>query len=154
MYLSRAIIWRGQRSEMVGVIPADAVMYDKPQGHGLVMLEETAQAPWPGVDGGARGAPIPAHEFHHARLENLDPNLRFAYRMRRGVGIDGRDGIVLGNMLAGFSHQRTTACNNWASRFVAFVRRHKEACAWSAAAAVNPLPVERTRIIQGPIAGR
>lgn len=154
MYLSRAIIWRGQRNEMVGAIPADAVMYDKPQGHGLVILEETAQVPWPDVDGRARGAPIPAHEFHHARLENLDPNLRFAYRMRRGVGIDGRDGIVLGNMLAGFSHQRTTACNNWASRFVAFVRRHKETCAWPAAAAVNPLPAERTRIVQGPIASR
>jgi cobyrinic acid a,c-diamide synthase len=126
MYLSRAIIWRERRSEMVGVIPADAVMYDRPQGHGLVMLEETAQAPWPDVDGSTDRTPIPAHEFHHARLENLDPNLRFAYRMRRGVGIDGRDGIVIGNMLAGFAHQRATACNDWASRFVAFVRRRKE----------------------------
>lgn len=154
MYLARAIIWRGQRSEMVGVIPADAVMYDKPQGHGLVMLEETAQAPWPDVDGSARRAPIPAHEFHYARLENLDPNLRFAYRMRRGVAIDGRDGIVLGNMLAGFAHQRATACNNWACRFVAFVRQRKEASARRAAATVNPSPVERMRIVQRPIAGR
>jgi cobyrinic acid a,c-diamide synthase len=127
MYLSRAIIWRGQRSEMVGVIPADAVMYDRPQGHGLVTLEETAHAPWPDADRSAGCAPIPAHEFHYARLENVDPNLRFAYRMRRGVGIDGRDGIVLGNMLAGFTHQRATACNDWASRFVAFVRKHKQA---------------------------
>ena len=140
MYLARAIVWRGQRSEMVGAIPVDAVMYDKPQGHGLVILEETDHAPWPEVDGSARRAAIPAHEFHYARLENLDPNLQFAYRMRRGAGIDGRDGIVLGNMLAGFAHQRVTACNNWASRFVAFVRRHKETCARRAAAADGNLP--------------
>ena len=73
------------------------------------------------------GNPIPAHEFHYARLENLDPALPFAYRMQRGQGIDGaHDGIVLGNTLAGFSHQRATACNNWAARFVAFARMHKE----------------------------
>ncbi|MDH5184757.1 MAG: cobyrinate a,c-diamide synthase, partial [Gammaproteobacteria bacterium] len=32
MYLSRAIVWQGKRHEMVGLIPADAVMYDRPQG--------------------------------------------------------------------------------------------------------------------------
>ena len=78
---------------------------------------------------------IPAHEFHHARLENLDPRLRFAYRMQRGQGIDGQhDGIVIGNLLAGFSHLRSTAGNDWAARFVAFVRstrarRHSDAMA-------------------------
>ena len=47
MYLTRSITWRASRREMVGIIPADAVMYDKPQGRGLVLLEETAHAPWP-----------------------------------------------------------------------------------------------------------
>jgi cobyrinic acid a,c-diamide synthase len=154
MYLTRSIIWRGNRSEMVGVIPADAVMYDKPQGHGLVALEETAHAPWPDVDGTARRAPIPGHEFHYARLENLDPALRFAYRMRRGVGIGGgHDGIVLGNMLASFSHQRATVCNNWASRFVAFVRRHKEVRAWCPGSAVDDAPAERSAARLGSIVG-
>ena len=32
------------RLEMAGVIPADAVMHDRPQGRGLVLLEETAIA--------------------------------------------------------------------------------------------------------------
>ena len=100
--------------------------------------------PWPDVDGTARRTPIPAHEFHYARLENVDPTLRYAYRMRRGVGIgDGHDGIVLGNMLAAFSHQRSTACNDWASRFVAFVRRNKEARASSAETALVPPPDRR-----------
>jgi cobyrinic acid a,c-diamide synthase len=107
---------------MVGVIPADAVVRERPQGHGVVRLEETIDAPWPRT---AESASIPAHEFHHARLENLDPGLRFAYRMLRGHGIDGRrDGIVLANLLAGFSHLRDTSRNHWAARFVSFVRTH------------------------------
>lgn len=118
MYLTRSISWRGRRYEMAGAIPADAVMCERPQGHGLVVLEETEHAPWP-----AGGGVVPGHEFHHARLDNLDPKLRFAYRMRRGEGIDGRhDGIVIGNTLAGFSHQRSTASNDWTARFVAFAR--------------------------------
>ena len=62
-------------------------------------------------------------EFHHATLENLPDGLIYAYKVERGHGIDGRrDGLVLGNLLAGFSHQRATAANRWAERFVGFVR--------------------------------
>jgi cobyrinic acid a,c-diamide synthase len=127
MYLTRTITWNGETHAMVGAIAADSVMHDRPQGHGLVMLEETLDAPWPGRSGAA----IPAHEFHHAALENLAPDTRFAYRIKRGVGIDGRhDGIKVGNVLASFSHLRNTACNAWAERFVAFIR----ACRGQAAA--------------------
>ena len=72
---------------------------------------------------------IPAHEFHYAALERLDPATRFAYRVIRGRGIDGRhDGIVKSNVLANFSHLRSTVRSGcWARRFVAFVRAWKEA---------------------------
>lgn len=124
MYLTRSISWRGQTHEMVGTIPADTVVRDRPQGRGLVLLEETADAPWPCR---AESAAIPAHEFHYAALENVDPNCHFAYRMRRGFGIDGhRDGIVIGNLLASFSHLRDTSRHHWASRFVAFIRQTRE----------------------------
>ncbi len=56
-------------------------------------------------------------------MENLPDGLTYAYEVERGHGIDGRrDGLVLGNLLAGFSHQRDTAANRWAERFVGFVR--------------------------------
>jgi cobyrinic acid a,c-diamide synthase len=118
--------------EMVGFIPADTVMHSTPQGRGLVVLEETDASPWPrgekltGENGGAR---IPAHEFHHAALERLDFTTRFAYRVIRGHGIDGRhDGIVKGNVLGSFCHLRSTARSDyWAHRFVAFVRACKNA---------------------------
>ena len=74
-----------------------------------------------------RAKAIPAHEFHYAALENVDPACRFAYRMRRGYGVDGgRDGIVIGALLASFSHLRDTSRHHWARRFVAFVRQTRE----------------------------
>jgi cobyrinic acid a,c-diamide synthase len=127
MYLTRSITWRGETHPMVGTIPADTVLYDRPQGRGLVVLEETADAPWP-TRGTAEA--VPAHEFHYAALENIAPDCRFAYRIRRGYGIDGRhDGIVIGNLLANFSHLRDTSRNHWARRFVSFIRDRRRSLA-------------------------
>ncbi|MBI4724499.1 MAG: cobyrinate a,c-diamide synthase [Rhodomicrobium sp.] len=123
MYLARSIRWRERSYEMAGVIPADAVMHMRPQGRGLVLIEETPNAPWPQPRGDTAAAKIHAHEFHYASLENLDPSLRFAYKVVRGAGLGaGRDGIVLGNLIANFSHLRATAANPWVERFLRFVR--------------------------------
>jgi len=106
---------------MVGAVAADTIMHDRPQGRGLVVLEPTGAGPWAAV--GITPATIPAHEFHHAALANLEPGARFAYRVARGTGIDGQyDGLVVGNVLASFSHMRDTSRNRWAQRFVDFVR--------------------------------
>ncbi len=122
MYLARSIRWGNASHEMAGVIPADAVMHTRPQGRGLAVLEETADALWPAAPAMA----IPAHEFHYASLENLDPSLRFAYKVARGTGVgERRDGIVLGNLLGSFCHLRATAANPWVDRFVRFVRAQR-----------------------------
>ena len=119
MYLSRSIEWAGGRHDMVGIIPADVVMHRKPQGRGLVVLEESEHSPWPAPT----NIRIRAHEFHYAGLENVDPQARFAYRVRRGYGCDGvNDGFVVGNLLANFAHLRDTDAYRWAERFVSFVR--------------------------------
>ncbi len=132
MYLARSIQWKGVSHQMVGVIPADAVMYERPQGRGLVLLEETEDSPWPSADGASK-ARIPGHEFHYAALENLSGGHRFAYRVARGAGIGGgRDGIVIGTLIASFSHLRSSPRNPWVERFVAFVRSHRERAAEAA----------------------
>ncbi len=118
MYLSRSIAWGDERRPMVGAIPADARMHGGPQGRGLVVLEETGKAPW-SVGAGA----FPAHEFHYAALEGLAPEIEFAYRVRRGAGVDGRhDGVVIGSLMASFSHLRDTLAHPWVERFVDFAR--------------------------------
>ena len=132
MYLARSIQWKGVSHQMVGIIPADAVMYERPQGRGLVLLEETEDSPWPSA-GGASKAGVRGHEFHYAALENLSEGHRFAYRITRGVGLGGdRDGIVIGNLLASFSHLRSSPTNPWVERFTAFVRSHRERAAEAA----------------------
>ncbi len=72
---------------------------------------------------------IRAHEFHYSSLENLPSDSRFAYHVERGYGINGeRDGFILHNLLASYTHLRTIGSCYWATRFVAFIRRHKENC--------------------------
>ena len=106
---------------MVGAIDGDVVMHERPVGRGYVVLDETPAFPWPATP--RAGSEVRAHEFHYASLENLPADTRFAYRVRRGHGIDGeRDGIVTKNVLASFAHRRSTERDHWAARFVAFVR--------------------------------
>ncbi|MGC2520600.1 MAG: cobyrinate a,c-diamide synthase [Burkholderiales bacterium] len=123
MYLARSISWRGKAHRMVGALPADIVMHDKPVGRGYVRLQETSAHPWRAA-GQAPAGEIPAHEFHYSGLEHLDPATVFSYRVLRGHGADGaHDGIVHKNVLACYSHFRSCAGYDWAGRFVAFVRQ-------------------------------
>ncbi len=125
MYLARSIAWRGERRNMVGAVPADVIVGNRPQGRGYMVLEETGRSPWPPPSAGQGTVTtgIPAHEFHYARLENMPDDLDYGYAVVRGAGIDGHhDGMVIGNLLAGFAHHRNTQANPWVRRFVNFVR--------------------------------
>lgn len=124
MYLARTISWNGESYSMVGAIPGDIVMHERPQGRGYVRLQETAHAPWPSET--QEPIEIAAHEFHYSGLENLDQELVYAYEVLRGIGIDGNnDGIVYKNLLANYTHMRDVAGNRWTRRFIAHVRSVK-----------------------------
>lgn len=121
MYLSRSIEWRGEKREMVGTVPADVLVGARPQGRGYMVVEETGKSPWPRMPADTSSTGV--HEFHYARLNNLDGPSDFAHSVHRGTGIDGKhDGLVIGNLQAGFAHHRNTEANPWVERFVAFVR--------------------------------
>ncbi|MDD9856530.1 MAG: cobyrinate a,c-diamide synthase [Gammaproteobacteria bacterium] len=126
MYLARSLTWGGQTWDMAGALPARIYMSERPVGRGYVVLRETGHAPWP-AGGAGNGRDIPAHEFHYSRLQlPADARLKFAYRVQRGHGINGRfDGLVHANVLANYSHFRNTAANPWIARFISFVRAHK-----------------------------
>jgi len=125
MYLSRSILWNGQRGEMVGLIPGDAVMGARPVGRGYASFLETADSPLvtrPGQE-------IPAHEFHHSHLENLADGLIYGYRITRGHGIDGRnDGFVHKNLLAAYCHRRGSGDQGWIAPFLAKARAYAQDC--------------------------
>jgi len=124
MYLARSISWQGQKHAMVGVLPGDVVMHTRPQGRGYIQLQATPDAPWPVNDNPERL--ICGHEFHYSALENLPEKPVYAFRVKRGTGIDGKyDGIVYKNLLACYCHLRHTRQSPWVRGFVDFVRTCK-----------------------------
>ena len=134
MYLARTLRWKDQVYDMVGAIPADVVMHARPVGRGYVELQATGDAPW-SATAGTSPTTLRGHEFHYSSLENVAPELKFAYRVLRGHGVDGqRDGIVHRNVIASYAHLRNAAGSGWADAFAAFVRARKVTQEQSAAA--------------------
>ena len=120
MYLSRRLSWQGRTCEMVGVVPGDTVMHERPVGRGYARLQPTGEDRW------QESAPIPAHEFHYSSLENLPSDSIYAYQVKRGHGIDGEhDGYQLHNLLAGYVHRRGSGAQGWIAPFLNQVRAHK-----------------------------
>lgn len=115
MYLGRKIVWDGREFAMSGVLPFDIVMEKGPQGHGYTRMKSLAGNPY-----FAAGSEIKGHEFHHSRLTNIAPGLKFAYRVIRGHGIDGEhDGVLYKNTFAAYNHIHALANPSWAPSFVA-----------------------------------
>jgi cobyrinic acid a,c-diamide synthase len=118
MYLCRKIHWQGQSYEMVGVIPAEVQVSEKPEGHGYVIAEIIDENPlFP------TGLAIRGHEFHHSKV-SIKNDVKFAYQIRRGHGIDGkRDGILYKNMFAAYTHLHSLGTPCWAEAFVSLAAR-------------------------------
>ncbi|MEX8501885.1 MAG: cobyrinate a,c-diamide synthase [Leptothrix ochracea] len=129
MYLARGLSVDGQRHPMVGVIPGEVEMHARPVGRGYVALEASADHPW----GVPQGTAVRAHEFHYSSLHLAGPGptlehpVRFAWRMRRGHGIDGQqDGLVIHNLLASYSHLRRVGGCDWPLHFIAKVQQVRD----------------------------
>jgi cobyrinic acid a,c-diamide synthase len=120
MYLAKSLSWQGQTRQMVGIVPGEVVMHDRPVGRGYARLQPTGQNTW------QESAEIPAHEFHYSSLENLPKDAAYAYKVTRGHGIDGEhDGYVYRKLLAGYVHRRGTGKLGWITPFLNQVRMVK-----------------------------
>lgn len=99
VYLSRSLKTNEGTFAGAGVIPGDAEMKSRFQALGYVdgtVTGDTALLP---ASLGFRG-----HEFHYSALYP-DSGCRYAFALKRGKGIvDGKDGIVEGNTIAGYTH--------------------------------------------------
>jgi cobyrinic acid a,c-diamide synthase len=101
MYLTRSI--RGynrderKKYNMIGLIDADTLISGKLT---LNYTEANSNASIFGKISNIRG-----HEFHYSRIENIARDSKFAYVMKRGIGIDNKkDGFIVYNGLASYMH--------------------------------------------------
>jgi cobyrinic acid a,c-diamide synthase len=101
MYLTRSI--RGynrderKKHNMIGLIDADTLISGKLT---LNYTEANSNASIFGKIPNIRG-----HEFHYSRIENIARDSKFAYVMKRGIGIGNKkDGFIVYNSLASYMH--------------------------------------------------
>jgi len=99
MYCAReSIDAAGQAWPMLDLLPARTVMQQRRAALGYVTLRTTR----PSVLGPA-GTTARGHEFHYSRLEPLGP-LTYAGELHDERGSPRPDGIVAGNLWAGYAH--------------------------------------------------
>ncbi len=113
MFLSRALHWQGSRYPMAGVFPVDVTLGKTPAGHGYE--EVLVDRPNPFVDAGTT---LRGHEFHYSRVEG-EEQLNAVFEVRRGTGLgNGRDGMVMHNVLASYLHLHVLGAPEWAGWLV------------------------------------
>jgi cobyrinic acid a,c-diamide synthase len=122
MYLSKRIHWDQRSAEMVGALPCEVELTERPQGHGYVQAEIAGENPfWP------LGIQLRGHEFHNSRISGLNGSLATAYRLKRGTGLGhGRDGLVYRNVLASYTHLHADGSPEWAQGLVAAAHRYAQ----------------------------
>lgn len=114
MYLGRTLKVAEETFAMVGALPLDVIMEAKPQGHGYTSFQTL-----PGNEWFTSGLTVKGHEFHNSRIINLDPMVKFAYKVQRGQGIDGvHDGIIHKGILASYNHLHALGTPQWAEKLV------------------------------------
>jgi cobyrinic acid a,c-diamide synthase len=120
MVLARSIVFEGETFPMAGVLPMDMVVDARPQGHGYAQVEVDRANPFFPV-----GTRIDGHEFHYSRV--LDgTGLDSVFDVKRGTGsLPGRDGLVVGNVLASYIHLHARGTPAWAQGVVERARQWK-----------------------------
>jgi cobyrinic acid a,c-diamide synthase len=127
MLLSRSIQWQGRRFRMAGVLPIDIEVGSAPQGHGYVEAAVDTPNPFYAV-----GTVLRGHEFHYSRIavasEMLKSEPATACSVHRGTGAIGkRDGLIVNNVWASYTHLHASATPEWAEGVIKLARRHRAA---------------------------
>jgi len=157
MYLARSLRWKDRVADMVGALPVDVLMHERPVGRGYVRLQTTSDAPAWLKTGEASVQQLQGHEFHYSSLENVPADAKFAYQVLRGHGIDGQhDGLLHHNVLASYAHLRSGAGADWAQQFVNFVRqvKHEQAAHANAKSCTVTLPPQPISTTTKPVFSR
>uniref|UniRef100_B8DRW5 Cobyrinic acid a,c-diamide synthase n=1 Tax=Nitratidesulfovibrio vulgaris (strain DSM 19637 / Miyazaki F) TaxID=883 RepID=B8DRW5_NITV9 len=130
MVLGRSIVMGGTEHPMADIFPVRTVFHAKPQGLGYVDATAVLENPFHPVGTTFRG-----HEFHYSRCVPCDdaagtpgtlavPNaLRLTAQSGHVTGMgDGRDGLLLRNTMAAYTHIFAPAVPHWAPAMVRAAR--------------------------------
>lgn len=99
MYCCRELVDQGGLAfPMLDLLPARTVMQERRAALGYVTLRTVQPSPL-----GPAGTTARGHEFHYSRLEPLGP-LTYAAELEPGRGARRPDGLVAGNLYAGYAH--------------------------------------------------
>ena len=123
MLMSRAVLWQGKRHAMAGFLPFDVAVHETPRGHGYTRLTVDQPNPFYSV-----GLAIRGHEFHYSSLASPGDLPQTVCAVSRGSGCgNGRDGIVLANTWASYTHVHALGTPEWAPALVSAARRNRPA---------------------------
>jgi cobyrinic acid a,c-diamide synthase len=113
LYLGRTLCdLEGRSWQMTGILDIEGRMHETSQSISYSLLESRRNS-----IASVMGSQIRGHEFHYSSIETLSSDIKYAYDVRRGRGIDGRhDGIIENNVLAQYSHIHMASQRNVAER--------------------------------------
>lgn len=120
IYLGRSILLDGQEYPLAGVFPVTFALGPKPQAHGYsTFTVEKANSFYP------VGTRIKGHEFRYSTVHHWEGKPgELALAMNRGTGFSGgRDGLVLHNVLALYTHVMASGAPEWAEGCIGAARR-------------------------------
>jgi cobyrinic acid a,c-diamide synthase len=102
---------------MVGFLPIKTEMHERFQALGYCQYKAIK----PNVIS-RKGDTVVGHEFHYSRVIPTS-KLEFAYRVKRGKGVDGvHDGIIRKNTLANYIHLHVLSYPMMVKRFLSFAK--------------------------------
>jgi cobyrinic acid a,c-diamide synthase len=106
---------------MIGILPAEVQLSEKPEGHGYVIAEVIGENPLFPL-----GLTVRGHEFHHSKV-SMKNGFKFVYQIKRGHGIDGKmDGVLYKNVFATYTHLHALGTPSWAEAFVSLAAKKWE----------------------------
>lgn len=120
IYLSKSLIFNGNRFPMAGLFPVELKMHKRPAGHGYTLSRVDRDNPFFN-----KGLTIKGHEFHYSGpLTGLD-RIETCLSMDSGTGLgNGRDGLLYENTLACYGHIHADGVKAWALAIVSNARRY------------------------------
>ena len=123
MYLGGRIFWQGRSFEMVGALPMDFEVRERPQGHGYVKAAVVAPNPFYPL-----GLRILGHEFHYSCPVNVKENvISLALKLEKGHGFAQKmDGVVYRNVFGAYTHLHVLGQPLWAEALIRAALRYKE----------------------------